>query len=63
MAHDPEARLRIASRIYDVTVTPVTSPELTGNLDARYETKYDMEAVFGDSPPGWRYYESAGRER
>jgi hypothetical protein len=63
LAHDPEARLRIASRIYDVTVTPVTSPELTGNLDARYETKYDMEAVFGDSPPGWRYYEIAGRER
>ena len=63
LAHDPEARLRIASRIYDVTVTPVTSPELTGTLDTRYETQYDMEAVFGEAPPDWRYYEIAVRER
>jgi hypothetical protein len=63
VAHDPEARLRIASRIYDVTVAPVASPELIKELDARYGTKYDMEAVFGEAPPDWRYYEIAVRER
>jgi hypothetical protein len=56
VTRNPRARLRIEDVLYDVTVTPVTSPDLTRRLDERYEQKYDMEEVFGDDLPAWRYY-------
>jgi len=56
VARNPEARLRIQGRIYDVTVTPVADRELSERLDERYAAKYDMAEVFGDDLPGWRYY-------
>jgi hypothetical protein len=56
VARNPEARLRIQDRIYDVTVTPVANAELSERLDRRYAEKYDMAEVFGDDLPAWRYY-------
>lgn len=56
VARNPEARLRIEDRIYDVTVTPVANDELSERLDQRYAEKYDMAEVFGDELPAWRYY-------
>jgi hypothetical protein len=56
IARRPEARLRIDGRIYDVRVTPVDDSELDRRLDERYAEKYDMNEVFGDDPPPWRYY-------
>ena len=51
--------MRIAGRIYDVTVTPIVDSELGRKLDERYASKYDMTEVFGDDPPAWRYYRVA----
>jgi hypothetical protein len=62
VARDPEARLRIAGAIYDVSVTPVDSTERTQKLDERYAAKYDMADVFGDDLPAWRYYFVALRD-
>ena len=59
LERNPEARLRIEGRIYDVTVTPVANAELDRKLDERYATKYDMAEVFGDELPAWRYYRVA----
>ena len=58
---DREARLSIAGRIYDVTVAPVTTGELTEALDAAYAQKYDMLDVFGEEVPDWWYYRVAQR--
>ncbi len=56
VARNPEARLKIQDKIYDVTVTPVANRELSERLDQRYAEKYDMAEVFGDDLPAWRYY-------
>ena len=56
VASNPEARLRIEDRIYEVSVAPVESDELAKRLDDRYAEKYDMAEVFGDDLPLWRYY-------
>ncbi len=56
VAHDAEARLRIDGQLHDVTLVPVTDPALRQALDARYDAKYDMQEVFGEDVPGWRYY-------
>jgi hypothetical protein len=56
VGRNPEARLRIQDVLYDVTVTSVSSPELIRRLDERYREKYDMQEVFGDELPAWRYY-------
>jgi hypothetical protein len=56
VARNPEARLGIEGKLYDVTVTPVASSELVRRLDERYVAKYDMVETFGDDPPAWRYY-------
>jgi hypothetical protein len=58
-SRDSRARLRIDDVIHDVTVTPVSSQELIRTLDDRYAEKYDMEEVFGDDLPAWRYYSIA----
>jgi hypothetical protein len=59
VARNPEARLRIQGRIYDVRVMPVASRELGERLDQRYAAKYDMAEVFGNDLPAWRYYRVA----
>lgn len=59
VAHDPAARLAIAGKLHDVTLTPVTEPERVAALDAAYAEKYDMAEVFGDEIPGWWYYQVA----
>ena len=56
LTHDSTARLGIEGKLYEVTVVPVDDPGLKGQLDLRYNEKYDMEAVFGEDLPGWRYY-------
>jgi hypothetical protein len=56
VARNPEARLAIAGKIYEVTVTPVTDRVLIDALHATYTQKYDMAEVFGDDLPEWWYY-------
>ena len=56
IARNPEARLAIAGKIYEVTVTPVTDRALIDALHATYTQKYDMSEVFGDDLPEWWYY-------
>jgi hypothetical protein len=56
VARNPEARLSIAGKLYEVTVTPETDTELVEALDRTYASKYDMEEVFGDDLPKWGYY-------
>ena len=56
VARSPEARLAIAGKIYEVTVTPVTDRALIDALHATYTQKYDMAEVFGDDLPEWWYY-------
>lgn len=56
IAHDPEARLRIDGRLYDVSLVAVTAPALIQSLTARYNEKYDMQEVFGEDVPEWWYY-------
>jgi hypothetical protein len=56
---NPEARLSIGGRIYEVTVAPVTDGDMIEALDAAYRSKYDMLEVFGEEIPDWRYYRVA----
>jgi hypothetical protein len=58
---NPEARVSIGGRIYEVTVAPVTDGDLIEGLDAAYSRKYDMVEVFGEEVPDWRYYQAAQR--
>ncbi len=58
---NPDARLSIKGRIYDVTLAPVTDGDLVEALDAAYGRKYDMVEVFGEEVPAWRYYQAAQR--
>jgi len=56
IAYDPEARLRIEGRLYNVSLVPVTDPAMVRRLTARYNEKYDMQEVFGEEVPEWWYY-------
>jgi hypothetical protein len=61
IARNAEARLRVAGKIYEVTVTPVTDRNLIDALHGAYAQKYDMAEVFGDELPPWWYYRVAPR--
>lgn len=56
LMQDPEARLGIDGRLYNVVITPVTDKELAANLDLAYNKKYDMVEVFGNEIPPWWFY-------
>ena len=56
VARNSDARLRIDGKLYDVTVTPITSVQATAEIDVEYNAKYDMERTFGENVPKWRYY-------
>jgi len=56
IARSSDARLSIAGKIYEVTVTPVADRDIIDALDAVYAQKYDMGEVFGDDLPAWWYY-------
>jgi hypothetical protein len=56
IARNPDARLAIEGKIYEVTVKPVADRALVDALDAAYVQKYDMGEVFGDDLPEWWYY-------
>jgi hypothetical protein len=56
---DPEARILVAGKLHEVVVTPVSDPDLSRTLSARYHEKYDMEAVFGEEVPAWWFYRVA----
>ncbi len=61
IARNPEARLAIQEKVYEVTVAPVTERGRIEALDATYTQKYDMVEVFGEEVPDWRYYHVAQR--
>jgi hypothetical protein len=61
VARNPEAKLNIAGKLYEVTVEPVTDPDRTEVLDGVYAQKYDMAEVFGDELPRWWYYQVTQR--
>jgi squalene-hopene/tetraprenyl-beta-curcumene cyclase len=61
VARNPEARLAIEGRLYEVTVAPVSDAELTESLDRAYSAKYDMAEVFGEDLPKWWYYRVSQR--
>ncbi len=61
IARNPEARLAIQGKVYEVTVAPVTERDRIEALDAAYTQKYDMVEVFGEEVPDWRYYRVAQR--
>jgi len=56
VARNPEAKLSIDGKIYEVRVTAITDPALTKSIDVAYTQKYDMAEVFGDDLPEWWYY-------
>ncbi len=56
IARNPEAKLSISGKIYEVRVTPITDSTLTSSVDVAYTQKYDMAEVFGDDLPPWWYY-------
>ena len=62
VVRNPAARLRIAGKLYDVTVTPVTNAQATTEIDAQYTKKYNMEEVFGKNLPTWWYYRISQRK-
>ena len=55
--HNPNARLRVAGKIYDVRIEPIADAVVTSAIDAAYANKYDMAAVFENDVPEWWYYE------
>lgn len=56
LASDPEARLGISGKLYQVLVTPVIDEELVKNIAVSYNNKYNMQEVFGDDMPRWWFY-------
>ena len=62
IARNPEARIRIDGKLYDVTVEPVTSKRLSVQLETRYNEKYDMEDTFGEDLPKWWFYRVTQRD-
>ena len=62
VASNPEARLRISGKLYRVRVDPVEDSALTAQINAAYNQKYDMEAVFGADVPEWWFYRVEQRE-
>jgi hypothetical protein len=61
VARQPEAKLAIAGKLYEVTLAPVTEADRVEALDAAYAKKYDMAEVFGEAIPEWWYYHVAAR--
>ncbi len=58
---EPQARLAISGKLYDVTLQQVEDPGRVAALDAAYAQKYDMADVFGDEIPAWWYYKVNAR--
>jgi hypothetical protein len=61
VTRNSDATLRIDGKLYAVTVTPVTEPQIISRLDDRYNEKYDMVGTFGEELPKWWYYRIAQR--
>ena len=57
VARNPNARLRILDKLYDVTISAVSDQTTVDSLATRYSDKYDMQEVFGEDLPVWRYYQ------
>lgn len=62
VARYPDARLRVAGKIYTVRITAVSDPALITSIDAAYTQKYDMAETFGDELPPWWYYRVTPRD-
>ena len=57
ITRNPDAKIAVAGRTYEVTATPVIDPEVAASLVTCYARKYDIADVFGDEMPEWRYYQ------
>ena len=53
---NPSARMSISGGLYEVLVTELDNPAVNHEVRAAYDSKYDMEAVFGAEIPEWRFY-------
>ena len=62
LADDPEIRLGISGKTYEVVATPVADKEVSAILDLTYTDKYDMAEVFGDATPRWWFYKIEQRQ-
>lgn len=56
---DPRARIRIESKIYDVTITRLDDEVMYRAVSTAYRQKYDMATVFGKKIPPWSFYRVA----
>ena len=57
VASNPDVRLKIDGTIYAMEVgTEIKDASLVARLDEVLESKYDLEAVFGDNIHQWWYY-------
>lgn len=59
---NPNAKLRLAGTLYEVTITPIADGGMGAALDAAYAKKYDMAEVFGEDIPEWWYYRVVQRD-
>lgn len=56
VARDPQVRLGILGKLYNLVIKPVTDDVLSAELAVAYSEKYDMAEVFGNEIPKWRFY-------
>lgn len=54
---DPDVRLKIGDRLYDVRVKPLENDETLTALRAVYAEKYDLPATSPDTPVNTRYWQ------
>ena len=59
---NPKAKVRLAGKLYDVSITPVADDATARALDAAYGKKYNMVDVFGEDVPEWWYYQVVQRD-
>ena len=54
---NPDGRLRVLGKVYDVTIRPVEDDATALALDAAFATKYPTLRNFSRTAPKWWYYE------
>ena len=62
LRRNPNAKMRLAGQIYEVTISSVDDAATQQALDTAYSTKYDMLETFGEEIPDWWYYRVVQRD-